>query len=327
MTQIRLSTGSAVALGLAQAQMEAAPTTLYAMVGEACLGACRFCAQARDSHADRKFLSRIAWPAYPLADVLAALTGDHHLRRICFQTLLTPDLLPTLLEMIAVIHAVSPLPISVCMNPVSRESLQQLKSAGVERVGVGLDCATESLFEEIKPGFSWERTHRFLEDVAAVFGRSSIHLIVGLGESDEELLQKVQASHDHGHTVAFFAFTPLRGARLQLTPPPIERYRALQLARRLIITGKMRVEALRFEAGRLVGLAVAPESLAATLASGAAFCTSGCPDCNRPLYNERPGGVMYNFPRPLTEDEKRAAWEEVQAYCRVYDLEHKEVAR
>ena len=326
MTQIRLSTGSAVALGLAQAQMEAAPTTLYAMVGEACLGSCRFCAQARDSRADRKFLSRIAWPSYPLEDVLKALAEEHKLRRVCFQTLLTPDLLPTLLEMVTRIHAVSPLPISVCMNPASRDALQQLKSAGVERVGVGLDCATETLFEEIKPGFSWERTHRFLEDVAAVFGRSSVHLIVGLGESDEKLLQKVQVSHDHGHTVAFFAFTPLRGARLQLPPPSIERYRALQLARQLLITGKLRIEALRFDAGRLVSLAVEPTALAAALAAGMAFRTSGCPNCNRPLYNERPGGVMYNFPRPLTEDEKRSAWEEVRAYCLVVDVVNEEVA-
>jgi len=323
--QIRLSTGSAVALGLAQAQMEADPTTLYAMVGEACLGACRFCAQARDSHADRRFLSRIAWPSYSLEDVLRALVEEHKLRRICFQTLLTPDLLPTLLEMVTRIHAVSPLPISVCMNPVSRDALQQLKSAGVERVGVGLDCATETLFEEIKPGFSWERTHRFLEDVAAVFGRSSVHLIVGLGESDEELLQKVQASHDHGHTVAFFAFTPLRGARLQLASPSIERYRALQLARQLLITGKLRVEALRFDAGQLVSLAVEPTTLAAALAAGTAFRTSGCPNCNRPLYNERPGGVMYNFPRPLTEDEKRSAWEGARAYCLVHDVVNEEV--
>lgn len=314
--RIRLSTGSAVALELEQAQMEAVPTTLYAMVGETCLGACRFCAQARDSQADRKFLSRIAWPTYPLEDVLAALARPHALHRICFQTLLTPDLLPTLLELITRIHTVSTLPISVCMNPVSRECLEQMKSAGVERVGVGLDCATESLFEEIKPGFSWERTHRFLEDVAAVFGRSSVHLIVGLGESDEELLHRVQMSHDHGHTVAFFAFTPVRGANLQLSPPPVERYRAMQLARQLIITGKLRVEDMRFEDGRLAHLEIDPAALDAVLASGRAFRTSGCPDCNRPLYNERPGGVMYNFPRPLTEDERRFAQKEAEAYLR-----------
>lgn len=315
--EIRLSTGSAVALGLAQAQMEAAPTTLYAMIGETCLGACRFCAQARDSAADRKFLSRIAWPAYPLAEVLEALARPHGLRRICFQTLLTPELLPTLEALVAQIHAVSPLPISVCMNPVSRAWLERLKAAGVSRVGAGLDCATEAVFEEVKPGFSWEHYHRFIDDIEAVFGRSSVHLIVGLGEDDESLLRKVQALHDRGSFVAFFAFTPVRGARLKSPPPPIERYRALQLARQLLVTGQARIENLRFEDGRLVRIEAAPPVLEAAFASGQAFRTSGCLDCNRPLYNERPGGVMYNFPRPLTDAEKRAAQEAVAAYLRL----------
>jgi biotin synthase len=36
---------------------------------------------------------------------------------------------------------------------------------------------------------------------------------------------------------------------------------------------------------------------------GTPFCTSGCPECNRPYYNERPGGPMYNYPRPPLPDE------------------------
>ncbi|MCJ7714641.1 radical SAM protein, partial [Candidatus Bathyarchaeota archaeon] len=37
--------------------------------------------------------------------------------------------------------------------------------------------------------------------------------------------------------------------------------------------------------------------------SGAPFRTSGCPDCNRPFYNERPSGPLFNFPRSLKEIE------------------------
>jgi biotin synthase-related radical SAM superfamily protein len=29
------------------------------------------------------------------------------------------------------------------------------------------------------------------------------------------------------------------------------------------------------------------------------FQTSGCPDCNRPFYNEKPSGPFYNYPRKL----------------------------
>ncbi|HDI74230.1 MAG TPA: hypothetical protein ENF57_04430 [Candidatus Korarchaeota archaeon] len=37
-----------------------------------------------------------------------------------------------------------------------------------------------------------------------------------------------------------------------------------------------------------------------------AFLTSGCPSCNRPFYNERPRGPIYNFP---SEDLLDRMWE------------------
>jgi biotin synthase-related radical SAM superfamily protein len=68
-----------------------------------------------------------------------------------------------------------------------------------------------------------------------------------------------------------------------------------------------RAEAMAFDAqGRLVGLGV---SLPAT---GEAFRTSGCPDCNRPFYNEHPGGPLYNYPRPLTAEEAARAIQEME---------------
>jgi biotin synthase-related radical SAM superfamily protein len=55
--------------------------------------------------------------------------------------------------------------------------------------------------------------------------------------------------------------------------------------------------------------------LAETLADGVAFQTSGCPDCNRPFYNERPGGPLYNYPRPLTPAEVSRAVTELAIAC------------
>ncbi|MEM2915121.1 MAG: radical SAM protein, partial [Candidatus Bathyarchaeia archaeon] len=37
--------------------------------------------------------------------------------------------------------------------------------------------------------------------------------------------------------------------------------------------------------------------------TGEPFKTSGCPGCNRPYYNERPGGPIYNYPRKPTSKE------------------------
>jgi biotin synthase len=40
-----------------------------------------------------------------------------------------------------------------------------------------------------------------------------------------------------------------------------------------------------------------------TVNSGKPFQTSGCPDCNRPFYNEKPGGPIYNYSKELNVKE------------------------
>jgi biotin synthase len=72
----------------------------------------------------------------------------------------------------------------------------------------------------------------------------------------------------------------------------------MQAACWLVIHGLACVEGMAFDArGRLLDLG------APLPASGESFQTSGCPDCNRPYYNEQPGSIPYNYPRPLTAKE------------------------
>jgi len=314
MTHIRLSIGSAVSLGLRTAKMEAAPTTVYTLLGETCLGACRFCTQARRSDADRHLLSRVIWPEFELPAVLESLHADDHVRRVCIQTLLYPDLLTDLLATVEHLKTASGAPLSICMNPVDKNWLLALKDAGVERVGVGLDCATEALFNQMKPGFSWNRYMQFIDETVEVFGVGSVHLIAGLGETDEELVGAFQTFHDKGCGIALFAFTPVRGTQLDVAPPPLERYRAVQLARYLIAHNQARVEAMPFAGGKLAAINVDPAVLDRAIEAGTPFRTSGCPNCNRPMYNERPGGDLYNHPAPLTAAEKSAAREALWCY-------------
>ena len=314
--RLKVSLGSAVVLGLREARMDARPTTLYTMLGEHCQGACQFCAQARDSNADPRFLSRVVWPEFDLDAVLERLPDARGLRRICIQTVLTPGLEPHLVTTAQAFHTAAGLPISVCMNPTDPAWLPRLKAAGVDRVGVGLDCATEDTFNRIKPGFHWERYHRFLDSIVDAFGTGSVHLIVGFGDSDEDLVRKIQDACDRHCTVALFAFTPIRGAKLDLPAPEVGRYRALQLARYLIISGHARLEDMTFDEGRLVAIRADLAAIERAIDTGLPFRTSGCPDCNRPLYNERPGGVMYNYAAPLSEDEQALARQELLSYIR-----------
>ena len=56
----KLSVGTAGAIGIRKLKTDALPTTAYIMLGEKCTRNCAFCAQARESTAAAKFLSRVA---------------------------------------------------------------------------------------------------------------------------------------------------------------------------------------------------------------------------------------------------------------------------
>jgi biotin synthase len=87
------------------------------------------------------------------------------------------------------------------------------------------------------------------------------------------------------------------------------RYRRVQAAHWLIRQGLAHAagDARYDRDGMLADLSLEGAELARLLVDGEAFRTSGCPGCNRPYYNERPGGPMYNYARPLTPDEAQAA--------------------
>ncbi len=297
-----MSIGTAGVLGLADVAMAAAPTTAYLMLGGRCLMNCAFCAQARQSQASALNLSRVTWPEYDLdvvIDRLAEVAARRTLRRACLQVTVTADAFKRALAILRAVRAVADMPFDVAILPHDLDQVRQLLEAGADHIGFGLDAACERVFRLVKGG-NWARSLALIEDTAYQFpAKAAVHLIVGLGETERELVEKVQWAHDRDVTVGLFAFTPVRGTHLSDRPPPaLAAYRRMQAARWLIVQDSVRVEEMTFDADdRLVRLAGAlPQA-------GEPFQTSGCPDCNRPFYNEQPGGPLYNYPRPLTADE------------------------
>lgn len=308
---INVSAGTAGVLGLARVPMAVAPTTAYLMLGGRCLMSCAFCAQARDSRASADHLSRVTWPAYDLTEVvsrLAVAAAQGTIRRICVQVTVTTEAFDQTLALLRAVKAIVALPFDVAILPRSLDQVRQLVDAGADHIGFGLDAACERVFRQVKGG-SWKRSLALIAGTARAYpGRAAVHLIAGLGETERELVERIQWAHDLGVTVGLFAFTPVRGTPLADRPPPSPAsYRRLQAARWLIAHDRGRLAGMAFDAQeRLVSLG------AALPAGGTPFETSGCPDCNRPFYNEQPGGTMYNYPRPLTADEARRAVEDME---------------
>jgi biotin synthase-related radical SAM superfamily protein len=315
--RIRVSLGSAIVLELLEGKLDAAPTTAYLMTYRKgkCAANCGFCPQARGSHGRADMLSRVSWPIFSTRDVLNGIekaVEDNKVKRVCFQALNYPQVFTHLTAFTKAIHQKVNVPISISCQPSNRENIRQLAKAGAERIGIPLDAATEKLFDKVKGlsaggPYTWGKQFELLGEAVSVFGKGKVstHLIVGLGETDEQMVGIIQRCVDMGVLPALFAFTPISGTVLEDTSQPsIEKYRRIQLARHLIVHGKSRYEAMHFaKGGSISDFGVDKQTLLQTVQTGEPFCTSGCPNCNRPYYNEKPSGPIYNYPENLTKEE------------------------
>ena len=314
---MRVSYGSAVLLGLVKGMSAVAPTTIYLLTYNEgrCTANCAFCPQSRKSTAKSDRLSRVVWPDFKTEEVVERLVDSWKAGRVgrtCIQSLNYDGMFEDVVGLIAALRGLAKIPVSVSIKPLSVVQLKEMKALGVDRVSIPLDCADSDVFHLIKGlgaggPYSWEAHWKGLEEALRVFGRGRVntHLIVGLGETDQDLAEMFQHLTDLGIFPSLFAFTPVQGTRLEgSSRVPITRYRQVQLLH-FLITRRMTCYAnLVFtNKGELVDLGLPRQVLAETIRSGLPFRTSGCPDCNRPFYNEGPRGPFYNFPCPPKEKE------------------------
>ena len=203
-------------------------------------------------------------------------------------------------------------PISVSCQPLNAENMWSLSKAGTDRIGIALDAATEKLFNQIKGEaaggpYEWQNEFVLLRTAIGVFGEGNVstHLIVGLGETEREAVRMLQRCVDLGVLPGLFTFTPVRGTALAgKKQPQLEVYRRVQVARYLIVNALGRFEEMGFgSGGQIEDFGVGKDVLAIVVNGGKPFLTSGCVDCNRPFYNEKPSGPIYNYPRTLTSQE------------------------
>jgi biotin synthase len=216
--------------------------------------------------------------------------------------------LEDLCVLVPLLKSSAQIPVSVSYKPNSLDDIGRLLSAGVDRLGIAIDAVEPNIYSEVKGG-SFSSAKEYLVAAASRYpGKISTHVIVGLGESEESVLRIVSESIECGITVALFAFTPVRGTPMESKiQPDIGSYRRIQAACHLLRLGLVSVSDIRFEEGRIKSIEIEPERAIRALQSGTAFQTSGCDGCNRPFYNERPGSVMYNYPRPLRAHEVEEA--------------------
>lgn len=353
-TQIRLSIGSAIVLGLRSYRAEILPTTCYLMTytDAQCQGHCTFCPQGTHASSEinqenyqqrvsdpkikrslrqpqKELLSRIQWPIFDFKEFIEALNRVQKkaigpkFTRVCIQVLNYPQMIIDLKSILQAIHIIEPkLPISAAIPPIPKDLMIQLKALGLERIGIALDACTPELFNKIKGHlvngpYSWDGHWKALRDALEIYGPGFVttHFIMGLGETEEELINRIQQVTVAGIQPGIFCFTPIRGTPMENHPrPPIITFRRIQLARMLLLQNLRNFDRFIFHNGLLSKIrGLSSSELSNIIKNTSAFKTAGCPNCNRPYYTSSPGQEMDGFPRDLLPEEQSLIFQELNS--------------
>ncbi len=295
-----------------------------------CAGNCAYCGlnhtrstgETKNAVANRTFI-RVDWLTFEtelLAERTASLREKKHIRRVCISMLTHKNVCADTLTVCNIFRKHTDLPISVLAAPMvsTKDDLHALKRVGVDKIGVSFDAATEDIFEKVrgsqrKAPHNWQKYWQFFNDAVEVFGVGNVgsHFIVGLGETERELVRAFIKTRELGGETHLFSFFPERGTDMENdVPPPMKSYRRVQLARFLIDSDVLRERDFSFdEHGRITDFGLPRAKLAEFVENGESFRTSGCRGtdntvaCNRPFGNSRPGDELRNFPfSPNAED-------------------------
>jgi len=317
---VRISLAAAITLGLRPGRFYrdavCGCVNLLLNYPEGCYANCTYCGLARERPGlaqDNTFI-RVGWPVVRTDEVVAALAArESRVGRVCIAQVQDRRAYPDLLEVSARIRRRSAVPISALVSAtlLDGERLLRIQEAGADIVGVGLDAASRRVFEATRGRgargpHSWEQHWEIITLARERFGpyRVNVHVIVGLGETDRELVELFYRCRQGQIAAYLFSFNPEPGTAMAGRPrAPLQRWRRIQLTKFLIEHRDLPREALDFDADGTLCRVRAPRALVeACLALGAPFMTNGCPDregrlaCNRPFGSYRPGEAFRDYP-------------------------------
>ncbi|MGR8948515.1 MAG: radical SAM protein [Gammaproteobacteria bacterium] len=335
---VQLSTAAAITLGIMNGKMYRCDCTrclnLLLTYPEGCRANCAYCGLARHreaerDYADRNFI-RVDWPAVPVDDIVDIVAHDVDntpFHRMCISMITHPksdnDTVSVLKKWTDRIDP-SDVPVSILSNPTTMErtDVERLKNLGADIFTVALDAATPDIFDRtrgkgVQSPHKWEKYWEILLDARDIFGpeKFGAHIIVGMGETEYEVLQLVQKLVDLGGHSHMFCFFPEQGSLMDHLPAtPRDQWRRVQLARYLIDYQGVNVAQMSFDSeGRVTNYGIAEAELNNIIDEGVAFRTSGCPGkiredisaCDRP-YGDSPPSNIASFPfQPKKKDLKK----------------------
>ena len=324
---VRISMAAAIELGLKPGRLfrdaHCGCINLLQNYPEGCYANCSYCGLARERPGvpeDNTFI-RVAWPLFP-TDLVAEKIAEHreHIGRVCIAQVQDHRAYDDLIDMTQRVRRRSDVSISalVSATTLNEERLAHILEAGADIIGVGLDGASEDVFygtrgAGVRGPHDWDYHWFIVRAARQLFGPMKVncHIIVGLGETDRDLVNLFYQLKSEQIAGYLFSFNPEPGTALQHVPrAPLTRWRRIQLTKYLIENHDLPREAIEFNSeGDIVRLDAPDLMVEVAVNTGLPFMTNGCPDehgvmaCNRPYGSYRPGEEFRDYPfQPAAND-------------------------
>lgn len=325
---VQLSTAAALTLGIMPGKMHRCECTrclnILLTYPEGCRANCAYCGLARHREADRDYADRnfirVDWPSVPMDQIIDIVAKDPEnspFHRMCISMITHPksddDTVTVLKNWTSRIDPKA-IPISILSNPTTmgRKNVQELHELGSDIFTVAIDAATPELFDRtrgkgVQSPHTWKKYWEVLLDAKDIFGpeKFGAHIIVGMGETEYEVLTLVEqlvAMGGHSH---MFCFYPEKGSLMDHLPAtPRDQWRRVQLGRYMLDYCGGKVKHMKFDSeGRVIDFGLPKAELDMIIDTGLAFRTSGCPGkfaedisaCDRP-YGDSPPSDIASYP-------------------------------
>ena len=324
---VKISHATAISLGLMNGRMYRSAlnrcANLLVHYPEGCFANCAYCGLSREragSYQDKSFI-HVSWPVFPIKKIIRAINcSPSYVKRICVSMITNKKCRSDTIEMARMLANETNLPVSILLAPtiIGRNDLVSLQVSGADKIGVAIDLATPELFDKYRgKGVSgphrWKRYWEIMEGAVEIFGPYNVgaHLMVGMGETEEEMTGIIEKIWQMGVENHLFSFFPEQGSRLMdKSQPPWSTYLRIQLARYLIEEDLVSFSDMTFDKqGHIMDFGLNSGGLQKIMNTGVPFMTTGCSDregkvaCNRPFGNCLPDVKQWNYPYPPNEEE------------------------
>lgn len=319
---VRISMASAIALrfrsGRFTRDFDFGGINLLLNYEDGCRSDCGYCGLARTrpgAYSDKSFI-RVEWPLVATDELVERMAArQDKLTRLCISMVTHPFAYRDTCDITGRITAAVRTPLSILVAPptLNRRRLARFRELGVDMIGIGLDAVTEDLFRSIRTdvpaggaGLSWAKYWEVVDTSREIFGpwKVNCHTLIGLGETDADLVDIFVRLRDREIFSYLFCFNPEPDSRMAHHPKsPLVRWRRIQLAKHLIESEGFGREQFDFDAeGGLVHLEGDSEVVGRSVESGIPFMTNGCPGaggepgCTRPYGSYRPSEPFRDYP-------------------------------